>query len=176
MLRAPSKRKFKRKQERLNLVPILDAVFIFIFFLLMSANFVKMYEISSDVPIVSNAEPEDKKPPFALSLQISSTQLILQRGIPAKTIRTFGKNADGTYPTEELRRELIKLKKRYTSEKTIIFEPLVDIKYEELVNIMDAVRTLRNTDEEIYIKDKSDVDVRIKNLFDNIIFGNIQSS
>ncbi|PIP94363.1 MAG: hypothetical protein COW00_07500 [Bdellovibrio sp. CG12_big_fil_rev_8_21_14_0_65_39_13] len=175
MLRAPSKRKFKRKQERLNLVPILDAVFIFIFFLLMSANFVKMFEISSDVPIISNAEPEDKTPPLALSLQISNSQLILQKGIPAKTLATFGKNADGTYQTEDLRRLLIKLKKQYMKEKTIILEPLVDIKYEELVNIMDAVRTLRNTDEEIYLKDKNGIDVRVKSLFDNIIFGNIQS-
>ena len=175
MLRAPSKRKFKRKQERLNLVPILDAVFIFIFFLLMSANFVKMFEISSDVPIISNAEPEDKTPPLALSLQISNTQLVLQRGIPARTVATFGKNADGTYQTEELRKLLIKLKKQYVKEKTIIFEPLVDIKYEELVNIMDAVRTLRNTDEEIYLKDNNGIDVRIKSLFENIIFGNIQS-
>jgi len=175
VLRAPSKRKFKRKQERLNLVPILDAVFIFIFFLLMSANFVKMFEISSDVPIISNAEPEDKTPPLALSLQISNSQLILQKGIPAKTLATFGKNADGTYQTEDLRRLLIKLKKQYMKEKTIILEPLVDIKYEELVNIMDAVRTLRNTDEEIYLKDKNGIDVRVKSLFDNIIFGNIQS-
>jgi len=175
VLRAPSKRKFKRKQERLNLVPILDAVFIFIFFLLMSANFVKMFEISSDVPIISNAEPEDKTPPLALSLQISNTQLVLQRGIPARTVATFGKNADGTYQTEELRKLLIKLKKQYVKEKTIIFEPLVDIKYEELVNIMDAVRTLRNTDEEIYLKDNNGIDVRIKSLFENIIFGNIQS-
>lgn len=175
MLRAPSKRQHKRKQEKLNLVPILDAVFIFIFFLLMSANFVKMFEISSDVPIISNAEPDDKKPPFALSLQITNNAIIVQRGVPARTIGTFGKNADGTYQTDDLRRFMINLKKQFVAENTIFFEPTVDISYEELVQIMDAVRTLKNTDEAIYQKDKSGIDVRIKALFDNIIFGNIQS-
>jgi hypothetical protein len=38
-----------KKPEKLNLVPILDSVFIFIFFLLMSAQFVDVYEIGSSV-------------------------------------------------------------------------------------------------------------------------------
>lgn len=134
-----------------------------------------MFEISSDVPIISNAEPDDKKPPFALTLQISNNSLVVQRGVPARTIATFGKNADGTYQTEDLRRFMINLKRQFTSENTIIFEPIIDISYEELVRIMDAVRTLKNTDEAIYQKDKNGIDVRIKALFDNIIFGNIQS-
>lgn len=174
MLRPPSKRKSKRKQEKLNLVPILDAVFIFIFFLLMSANFVKMYEISSDVPIISNQEPDDKKPPFALTLQITNSNLIVQRGVPSQQIAKFGRNADGTYQTQELRNFMINLKKSFVKENTIIFEPLYDIKYEDLVQVMDAVRSLKNTEEAIYTK-KDGLDVRVRELFDNIIFGNIQS-
>ena len=58
MLRAPSRRKRKEPVKRLNLIPILDAVFIFIFFLLMSANFIKIYEVQSDVPIVSTTPPD----------------------------------------------------------------------------------------------------------------------
>ena len=57
MYRVPSRRKTKKQMAKPNLIPILDAVFIFIFFLLMSANFIKIFEISSDVPIVSTVEP-----------------------------------------------------------------------------------------------------------------------
>ena len=48
MIRAPSGRKNKKKVKPLNLIPILDSVFIFIFFLLMSANFVEFFEIQSN--------------------------------------------------------------------------------------------------------------------------------
>jgi biopolymer transport protein ExbD len=45
MLKIPTSRKRKKPEEKLNLVPIMDSVFIFIFFLLMSASFLKIYEI-----------------------------------------------------------------------------------------------------------------------------------
>ena len=63
--RTPTSRRTKKKKQGLNLIPILDAIFILIFFLLMSAQFVKIYEIGSDVPIVSDQEPpkDKKKPP-----------------------------------------------------------------------------------------------------------------
>ena len=41
------KEKIKNKEiERLNLIPILDAIFIFIFFLLLSTEFVHLGEIA----------------------------------------------------------------------------------------------------------------------------------
>ena len=48
------KEKNKGKRiERLNLIPILDAIFIFIFFLLLSADFVQLGEIAMKVdPLV----------------------------------------------------------------------------------------------------------------------------
>ena len=41
-----------KKPEKPNLIPIMDAVFIFIFFLLMSAQFIDLFEIGSSVPMV----------------------------------------------------------------------------------------------------------------------------
>ena len=40
---------------------------------------------------------------------------------------------------------------------------------------MDEVVILRKMDEALYRKDKSGVDERIKELFDDVIFGNIKS-
>jgi hypothetical protein len=40
---------------------------------------------------------------------------------------------------------------------------------------MDEVVLLRKMDEALYKKDNSGVDVRVKELFDDIIFGNIKS-
>lgn len=175
MYRVPSRRKHRTVAKGPNLIPILDAVFIFIFFLLMSASFIKIYEIPSDVPIVSDSEPPSNQKPLALTLIFERNGLILRRGVPAQTIGTFGKDRNGDYDLVALRARLIRLKKSYTKEKTIIFEPRIDVEYEKLVQVMDAVRMLKKTDEALFIKDKDGVETKVKELFSNIVFGNIQS-
>lgn len=176
MYRAPSRRKLKKEIEKPNLIPILDAVFIFIFFLLMSSRFLNISEIQSDVPIVSDREPpkSDKKP-LALTLKILNTKIQVLTGVPGTIKKNIGKNADGDYDLHELREYLITLKQSNVDERSIILEPLVDLNYEEIVKIMDSVRDLKKTDPDIWTKTKEGMDLRVKELFDAIVFGNIQS-
>lgn len=172
----PSRRHKKKEEQKLNLIPILDAVFIFIFFLLMSAQFVKIFEINSDVPIVSDAEPpKNEKDPLALTLRINNAGFALATGVPAKTIKQIPKTGDGLYDLNQLHDFLVTLKQRHKDEKMIIFEPQVDIEYEIIVEIMDAVRMLNNTDEAIFKKDKDGIDVKVEELFNKIVFGNLMS-
>tara|TARA_R110002049_G_scaffold267551_2_gene443916 strand:+ start:1106 stop:1633 length:528 start_codon:yes stop_codon:yes gene_type:complete len=173
--RAPSRRKTKKEFVKPNLIPILDAVFIFIFFLLMSANFVKIYEIPSNVPIISDAEPPKNEKPLALTLRITSSYIQIMTGVPSSTLTRIGKTSDGFYDLEKLHSTLLNLKNRNLKEETVIFEPIVDLTYEEIVKIMDAARELRNTDPALFAKDKDGVEMRLKALFPKIIFGNIQS-
>ncbi len=176
MYRAPSRRKSIKKDEGLNLVSILDAIFILIFFLIMSASFIKLYEIHSDVPMISESEPpKEKKDPLHLTLKVTEEKIVLYRGIPSQPFKDFDKNAEGKYPYEEIHQYLITLKTQHLDEKTIIFEPLIDISYEELIKIMDAVRIVRKTDEAIYRKKSDGTDEKVEELFSNIVFGNIQS-
>ncbi|OIQ16717.1 MAG: hypothetical protein BM556_13720 [Bacteriovorax sp. MedPE-SWde] len=175
MYRKPS-RKYKSKiVEKPNLIPILDSVFIFIFFLLMSSNFVKIYEINSDVPIISNRQPPKKqKKQLNLTLKIYSSRLTLHTGNNERRIYKVGKDENGKYELYKLREKLISLKKKYKSEETIIFMPIANISYETLISVMDTVRDLKDTDPEIWTKDKSGGDIKITKLFNNIIFGDTQ--
>lgn len=177
MLRRPSNRRKKRPVERANLVPILDGVFILIFFLLMSTSFLKIYELESKIPITSAGDPPppSKKQPLALTMKINRGSLDLYRGIPSQLIRSFKKISEDKYDLETLHNYLVKLKQRHKNEKTIILEPLFDIEYEQIVAIMDAVRMFRNTDPKITVKSKDNVDIIVEDLFSNIVFGNIQS-
>ncbi|MBT3585923.1 MAG: biopolymer transporter ExbD [Halobacteriovoraceae bacterium] len=176
MYRVPSRRRVKKTFPRLNLIPILDAVFIFIFFLLMSANFIKIFEIPSEVPIISStAPPKTRRKPLALAINIDKKGIHLYRGVPSRLVRRFPKLGNGEHNVEGLHNRLIVFKKSFTKEKTIVFEPTDDVSYIDLVAIMDAVRTMRPTDEAIWIRKKGeDFDTKIKELFTNIIFGNIQ--
>lgn len=180
MYKTPSSRRKKKNDERLNLAPVLDAVFIFIFFLLMSASFSKIYEIASDVPLVSNQEPpKDQKPPLALTIKVYEKGLSVFTGVPSKRIKYLPKidieENKTEYDTNGLHNFLVELKRSNPKDKDAILEPVIDINYEELVKIMDSIRMLNSTDEEIYTKDKDGLDVREKELFSEIIFGNIQS-
>lgn len=175
MYRAPSRRKSKHEIKKPNLIPILDAVFIFIFFLLMSANFLKIFEISSDVPIISDRQPPENDPPLALTLKIYGENIVVYQGLPSRPVKKISKTSSGEYDLEELHSYLIQLKMKHKNEKTIILEPLIDVSYEIIVNIMDSIRMLKKTDPSIWIKGKNGSDIKVPELFNNIIFGNIQS-
>ena len=174
--RTPTSRKSKKKDSKLNLIPILDAVFIFLFFLLMSTQFIKIFEISSDIPLISNEPPpKTKKKPLALTVTIKKSGFVISSGIPSKIINNIRKTSEGKYDLATLHNYLVQLKKKNVKENSVILEPIIDLNYEEIIKIMDAVRLLKNTDDPIFSKDKDGIDVQIKTLFHKIIFGNLMS-
>lgn len=176
MLRVPTSRKRKKPEEKLNLVPIMDSVFIFIFFLLMSASFLKIYEIGSPIPIISDQDqPKPEKEPLALTMQVDTNEITVSSGVPSRVLRKFSRQASGDFNYDEIHTALIDLKKQHVDEDTIIFEPVGDLTYEEIVKIMDAVRVLDKTDEAIFKTNKDGIDEKVKNLFDKIIFSNLMS-
>lgn len=176
MLRVPTSRKRKKPEEKLNLIPIMDSIFIFIFFLLMSATFLKINEVGSDVPIISDSEPpKTEKDPLALTLVIDSNEITLSRGVPSRPIQKFQRQADGLFNYEELHAVLVGIKKDNVNENSIIFEPVGDLTYDEIVKIMDAARKLNKTDDAIYRPNKEGIDEKLKELFSKIIFSNLMS-
>lgn len=171
----PSSRISKRSDQKLNLIPILDAVFIFIFFLLMSTQFVQIFEIGSDVPLVSNEPPpKNQKKPLALTVEIKKSGFVVSTGVPSR-VRTRIPKKGSEYDLESLHNYLVSIKKRNIKEESIILEPTVDLEYEQIVKIMDSVRMLKNTDDALFKKDKDGIDVQIKTLFSKIVFGNLMS-
>ena len=75
-----SKRKIA-KPPKLNLIPILDAIFIFIFFLLMSAQFIDIYEIGSDAPISASSDKHPEKDPLNLTLVLKNDSIVVKTGL-----------------------------------------------------------------------------------------------
>ena len=142
----------------------------------MSASFLKIFEIQSDVPLISAGKPpKSKKKPLALTVKVHPSSVEVYTGVPARLRKSFSKLPSGDYDLESLHNYLITIKRRNLEEKTVILEPKADINYEVLTKIMDSLRMLRKTDPALYTKDRDGLDVKIEALFDNIIFGNIQS-
>lgn len=155
---AVRKRKSK-KIERLNLIPILDAIFIFIFFLLMSAQFIDVYEIGSDAPSVKMVKQEDPKKPLNLRVQIYKKKLVVTTGPENKIFKTLKKKDEG-YPVDELNKLLGQLKKQNMKEESVILAPQKNISYKHIVRIIDKVR---------YFKEKDKRGEPVK-MFDQIMF------
>lgn len=123
----------KNKIPKLNLIPIMDAVFIFIFYLLMSAQFIDIYEVGSDVAR-SMASVPDKKKPLNLTLRIGSQKIDIMTGVPGTLYKSV--KLDGP----ELSSVLSQIKAQHPNEKTAIIIPANDLKYKDLIVALDQVK------------------------------------
>jgi biopolymer transport protein ExbD len=135
-----------KKPEKLNLVPILDSVFIFIFFLLMSAQFVDVYEIGSSVPMTKEVkEQKDKKDPLNLTLEISKEKVVVKTGIKSLQTRTFASTQ-----TKEMKNYLIELKKKNPEENTMILKADPRVSFQNLVTVIDNTQMSKESKEKLF--------------------------
>ncbi len=159
MYSKPSVRRIKRKAKPLNLVPILDAVFILIFYLLMSAQFFRTFEIGSDYPMTSEASPPPKvDKALNLAIDIFKDRVEVHIGIPKTLLHKFSLT-DSNY-LSDLNIFLVDLKVQYPKENSVVVSPDSRVAYKVLINTLDYIR-----------KDRSDDKKRV--LFEEIVMGNV---
>ena len=128
-------RKLKRP-EKLNLVPILDSVFIFIFFLLMSAQFVDVYEIGSSLPMIKDSFEQNKeKDPLNLTLEITKEQVVIKTGLKKISSKTFS-----TDQKAEIKEYLTELKRMNPSENTMILRSHPRVPFQKLIAVIDSTQ------------------------------------
>lgn len=135
-----------KKIEKLNLVPILDSVFIFIFFLLMSAQFVDVYEIGSSVPMTKEAKDEkQEKDPLNLTVEVTKTQVIVKTGLRTTRSRTFASEQK-----QEIREYLTELKRQHPKENTMILKADPKISFQNLVSVIDNTQAKPDSKEKLF--------------------------
>ena len=153
-----------KKDEELNLVPIMNLVTILIPFLIMAAQFVQLAVIDSTLPAIGAPQPSDEKPdkpPLNLSLAITdrgvtvmgADAVLYPEGAPEVA---EGEDRPPTIPCQsggictsvedynwvKLTAKLNLVKDEYPDEEdaNVILVPDNQIKYEVLVSTMDAAR------------------------------------
>jgi biopolymer transport protein ExbD len=128
-------RKLKRP-EKLNLVPILDSVFIFIFFLLMSAQFVDVYEIGSSLPMIKDSfEKNKEKDPLNLTLEITKEQVVIKTGLKKISSKTFT-----TDQKAQIKEYLTELKRMNPKENTMILRSHPRVPFQNLIAVIDSTQ------------------------------------
>lgn len=162
-------RRKKKTIERLNLIPILDSVFIFIFFLLMSAQFIEIYEIPTKAPVVQQVSEEKlKKEPLNLRILIKKNKFIITRGMNNRKVLVENKNGE-KYQYEKLIKKLRQLKEEYPKEVTAQLIPSDNVEYSDIIDIVDKVKFLDKKTSPIVYKEKGEKKATHE-LFSQIVF------
>jgi biopolymer transport protein ExbD len=161
--------------EKLNLVPIMDAVFIFIFFLLFSAQFIKMYEIETDAPLISEVPQDQKieKDPLNLTVKVLKNIIELRTGVDQNVHATFFKSTKNYLV--ELKKTVMKLRVKHPSEDYVIIAPIALIQYEEIVNLIDSVQKLPDNKKSLVITKNGKVQ-KIDKIFKQIVLEPLDES
>lgn len=155
-----------KKMPKLNLIPILDAIFIFIFFLLMSAQFIDIYEIGSDAPITTSVEqPKPDKEPLNLTLEIRKDKIIVKTGLDGNVYKSINETE-----LNKLNDVLIELKNQNPKENSAILKPLSTYEYHKIVKIIDATREVIKPNVFVTSVDDNNRKYASRVLFDKIIF------
>jgi len=177
MLRRPSQRRSSKGIQEIDLplVPIMDAFVTLIAFLLLVTSLLAVTLIDTPVPVVSNEPPPKDEKPLGLTLKIEQDKLILSSQFGHVPKQEFPK-VDKGYDVGKLHEALIAVRLKFPNEKSIVYLPAADVKYDDLVQLMDATRLLSKTDPAMpTVKDKDGVDRIDPFLFPTVVFGNVIS-
>ncbi|MGE3263292.1 MAG: biopolymer transporter ExbD [Bacteriovoracia bacterium] len=176
MLKRPSSRRRSRGTSEIDLplVPIMDAFVTLIAFLLLATSLLAVTLIDTPVPVVSSMPDDNKEKPLALTLTIEQEQIKLSSGSNKIKAQVFPK-IEKDYAFDKIHEALIPIKQQFQKEQNIVFMPVGEVKYNDLVKLMDTVRLLLKTDPPFYAKDANGVDKPETYLFANVIFGNVIS-
>lgn len=136
-----------KKMEKLNLVPILDSVFIFIFFLLMSAQFIDVYEIGSNIPVAKEVPQEQKKDPLNLVVELDKEKIVVKTGMRSIASKTFSPD-----DLDKMTSYLQELKAKNPDENTMILKSNPKVNFQEVVKVIDYTQghQLKNKDVKLF--------------------------
>ena len=127
----------------INLTPMMDILTVLVVFLLITAVFISITIEELAVPTAAGAEAHSM-PNFAIEVIVRRAGLEVSSG---STISDRIPKKDDQYDIGALTKTLLRLKAQYPEKRdaSVLMEP--DIKYDNLIKIMDAVRSTNVTPE-----------------------------
>ena len=138
----------RREPEELNLIPIMNLFVVLIPFLLAGAAFLRIGVIPTSLPAHNPSESDVPKTPttVACNLVVKPQELkltVASVSLSPEELAALGSqwpNKNGAHDIEGLQTWLVQLKTRYPGSNTITVVPEDDIKYQDLVRVLDATR------------------------------------
>jgi biopolymer transport protein ExbD len=120
----------------LNLTPMMDILTVLVVFLLITAVFTSITIMELSVPTNSGGSASNN-PNFSIEVIVRKAGLQIANG---KSVEAAIPKKDDKYDIELLSKMLLRLKAQYPEKEDAIILMEPDIKYDYLIEIMDAVR------------------------------------
>jgi len=141
------------KVEDLNLIPLMNLFVTMIPLLLLTAAFYHIGMVSVSVPTQSEEESDVAAGKAAVTMNIQMTgkgyTLTASSGtigeVELKSLDALIPKKSGKYDLEKLSKYLEKIKRRYEQSDTIMVIPGKKVKYQDMIETMDAARQMEAT-------------------------------
>ncbi len=162
MYSLPSARRKKKKVSRIDLIPILDVVFVLIFFLLFSVQLIHVFEIGTDLPVfkLEQTQPKKDKKKFELKIFVDNSRIRFTNSKNQQLISSINVDWDDKDFLTKINEEVVKIKKENPEETRVVLTPKKDVNYQNLVKFMDQLRSKKTNP------------TKADKLFEQIIFEN----
>lgn len=173
----------EQEVENADLTPFLGLMTVLVPLLLLTASFVTLLSVGAKVPVLGEVRTaidkqteKNKKEKVALHLAMSKDNAVLiqlKRGKSVISNSRVPASLDQNLDVEKIQKELIKLKKSHPDVFQARLNPTEQVKYENIVALMDIMR-VAPTEVEFPVTDIDSGEVYKTNvMFDDITFGNI---
>ena len=150
--------KGRRKSDddtELNMIPIMNIFLVIIPFLLTSISFFHIKAISTSVPVMADSSQQSlKSEKIKLTVIVELRQNNMRLSATSDEIdpqeldqfdQLFGLHQKGVYPLQEFNEYLQSIKHTYPQSDTLILIPDEGVRYESIIQAMDAARTFNST-------------------------------
>ena len=163
----------------IDLSPLLALMVTLIPMLLLQTSFITLKMLETNLPILSDRAQEeqknDKEVEFDLNVFLKNDNSVVVETVVNKSkveSKTFKSTLSKEINLDLIQEEILKIKTKYPEQVSAKITPENQIKYTQIVKVLDVMRKTKNS-EYIRYKDKKGKAVETAMLFPDIIFGNI---
>jgi biopolymer transport protein ExbD len=166
----------------LNLAPMLDIIVSIIPLLLLSTVFINITILESPIPqpvakaMANDRQNRDKD--FSIAVFADKERGFLVRlSDHGKTEEIQVALSASNLDFSGLHKEMVKIKQRYPDTFRFEFHPAAELKYDEIVGVLDAVRNRDAKDPLIHITEEgTSKQVQVDLLFPDVVFANVSEN
>jgi biopolymer transport protein ExbD len=147
-------------------------------FLLFTTSFLGIVSIESPLPQASPQEVQqkiqNKQKPLQLTVSFREKDVEIWSAFSKIVPKAILNASDGQPNAKGIHEAILEIKKQFPQENSVVLVPHKDSPYDSIVSVMDALRTLEDSDPPIYQKNTTTgIDEPLKELFPKVIFGNL---
>jgi biopolymer transport protein ExbD len=169
------RKKLDSKAAELNIMPFIDIFSMLNTFLLVSAVFVNIGIHEVQIPFMSNAPEEDKpKRSLDLKVNIEDRQVVLTTEWTAppteKQDTPYTMDAAGI---TQLHQKLVSIRMQYPEADKVTLFSDDTVKYHQLVQVVDAIKVIKEDDPRIQTRDESGQQLLSEFLYEKVVIGSV---